>query len=65
MEAVELYRKHLPTVLLLHLQMPKLNGFGVTARLRTEFPQARILLFTTYDGDEDIYRAMHAGARKF
>jgi DNA-binding NarL/FixJ family response regulator len=65
LEAVELYRRYLPSVLILDLQMPKLNGFGVTTRLRQEFPDAQILLFTTYDGDEDIHRAMHAGARGY
>lgn len=65
LEAVELYRRYVPTVLILDLQMPKLNGFGVTTRLRSEFPSAQILLFTTYDGDEDIHRAMHAGARGY
>jgi two-component system NarL family response regulator len=64
-EAIELYRRHLPSVLILDLQMPKLNGFGVTTKLRSEFPAAQILLFTTYDGDEDIHRAMHAGARGY
>ncbi len=65
LEAVDLYRRFLPAVLVLDLQMPKLNGFGVTKKLRGDFPDARILLFTTYDGDEDIHRAMHAGARGY
>lgn len=64
-EAVECYRKHLPAVLILDLQMPNLNGFGAAHQILKEFPAARILLFTTYDGDEDIYRAMHAGARGY
>lgn len=64
-EAVNLYRKYLPSVLILDLQMPRLNGLGVTSELRSEFPDAKILLFTTYDGDEDIHRAMHAGARGY
>lgn len=64
-EAVELYRIHRPDVVVLDLQMPRLNGFGATAKIMAEFPGARILLFTTYDGDEDIYRAMHAGARGY
>jgi two-component system NarL family response regulator len=45
--------------------MPRLNGLGATRQILSEFPTARILLFTTYDGDEDIYRAMHAGARGY
>jgi two-component system, NarL family, response regulator len=64
-EAVALYRKHLPGVVVLDLQMPGLNGFGAAKQILAEFPQANILLFTTYDGDEDIHRAMHAGARGY
>ena len=63
--AVECYRKHLPDVIVMDLQMPQLNGLGATRQILNEFPQARILLFTTYDGDEDIFRAMHAGARGY
>jgi len=63
--AVEHYRQYQPSVAILDLQMPRLNGLGATRQILTEFPQARILLFTTYDGDEDIYRAMHAGARGY
>lgn len=64
-EAVKCYREYLPDVLVLDLQMPNLNGFGAAERILKEFPDARILLFTTYDGDEDIFRAMHAGARGY
>ena len=65
MEAVHCYRLHRPSVAILDLQMPRLSGLGATRQILAEFPQARILLFTTYDGDEDIYRAMHAGARGY
>lgn len=61
-EAVEQYRLHRPGVAMLDLQMPGWNGLEATGRLLAEFPRARILLFTTYDGDEDIYRAMKLGA---
>lgn len=64
-EAVECYRQHTPDVLVLDLQMPTLNGLGATRQILNEYPTARILLFTTYDGDEDIFRAMHAGARGY
>lgn len=64
-EAVECYRVLRPDVAILDLQMPRLNGLGATREIMSAFPQARILLFTTYDGDEDIYRAMHAGARGY
>jgi DNA-binding NarL/FixJ family response regulator len=65
LEAIECYRAYLPDVAILDLQMPRLNGLGATRQILSAFPQARILLFTTYDGDEDIYRAMHAGARGY
>ena len=65
LEAVECYRASSPDVAILDLQMPRLNGLGATREIMSEFPKARILLFTTYDGDEDIYRAMHAGARGY
>jgi DNA-binding NarL/FixJ family response regulator len=64
-EAIESYRVSRPDVAILDLQMPRLNGLGATQEIIGEFPKARILLFTTYDGDEDIYRAMHAGARGY
>lgn len=64
-DALDCYRRHLPDLLVLDLQMPRLNGLGATQQLMREFPTARILLFTTYDGDEDIFRAMHAGARGY
>jgi two-component system NarL family response regulator len=64
-EAVDHFRLHRPDVAILDLQMPRLNGLGATKRIMAEFSGARILLFTTYDGDEDIYRAMHAGARGY
>lgn len=62
-QAVELYRKHRPDVTLMDLRLPKLNGVAAIARIRSEFPAARVIVLTTFDGDEDIYRAMQAGAR--
>ncbi len=64
-QAVAMYRRFKPNVTVLDLQMPKLNGLGAATQILAEFPNARILLFTTYDGDEDIYRAMRAGARGY
>jgi len=64
-EAVACYREYQPDVAILDLQMPRLNGLGATREIIAQFPRARILLFTTYDGDEDIFRAMHAGARGY
>lgn len=64
-QTVAMNRKYLPDVVVLDLQMPRLNGLEATKQIVGEFPKAKILLFTTYDGDEDIYRAMHAGARGY
>jgi two-component system NarL family response regulator len=61
-EAVELAAKHRPDVLLLDLRMPELGGVEAIQAIRAEWPEARILVLTTYDGDEDIYRALQAGA---
>jgi two-component system NarL family response regulator len=51
-----------PDVCLLDLQMPRLGGVDAIARIRAAWPGARILVLTTFDGDEDIYRALQAGA---
>jgi two-component system NarL family response regulator len=64
-EAIAIYRECRPDVAILDLQMPRLNGLGATREILAAFPEGKILLFTTYDGDEDIYRAMHAGARGY
>lgn len=60
-----LVRKHRPDVILMDLRMPGGSGIEATAALRAEMPDARVLMFTTFDGDEDIYRAMQAGARGY
>jgi two-component system NarL family response regulator len=60
-----LARKYRPDVILMDLRMPGGGGIEATAALRTEAPGARVLMFTTFDGDEDIYRAMQAGARGY
>jgi DNA-binding NarL/FixJ family response regulator len=64
-EAVELFRRHRPDVTLMDLRLPKLNGVDAIARIRGEWPGARVIVLTTYDGDEDIYRAMQAGAKGY
>jgi two-component system, NarL family, response regulator len=61
-EAIALYRQHQPDILLLDLSMPSMDGTEVITAIRTEFAKARIMILTTYDGDEDIYRALRAGA---
>jgi two-component system NarL family response regulator len=64
-EAVALYRQHRPDVTLVDLRMPELDGVAVITTIRREFPEARIIILTTYDGDEDIYRGVFAGARAY
>jgi len=64
-QAVELFRKHLPDITLMDLRMPVMGGVEATAQIRKEFPKSRIIVLTTYDGDEDIYRALQAGAQAY
>src|SRR5262252_3205668 len=61
-EAVDLFRQQQPDVVLMDLRLPVLGGADATKLIRDEFPSARIIVLTTYDGDEDIYRALQAGA---
>lgn len=64
-QAVELFRQHQPDVTLMDLRMPVLSGVEATKAIRQEFPTARIIVLTTFDGDEDIYRALQAGAQSY
>jgi DNA-binding NarL/FixJ family response regulator len=64
-EAVEQYQKHRPDVTLIDLRLPKLSGVEVIQQIRAKTPQARFVVLTTYDGDEDIYRALKAGAKAY
>jgi DNA-binding NarL/FixJ family response regulator len=61
-EAIDLFRAHRPDVTLMDLQMPGVNGDEAIKSIRREFPDARILVVTTYDGDVRALRAMRAGA---
>jgi len=64
-EAVAQFRKHRPDVTLMDLQMPGLNGIDAIARIRSEFPDARIIVLTTYTGDSQVIGALRAGARAY
>jgi DNA-binding NarL/FixJ family response regulator len=64
-QALELFRVHRPDVTLMDMRMPEMGGLETTANIRKEFPEARILMLTTFDGDEDIHRAIQAGARGY
>ena len=65
LQAVELYRKHRPDVSLMDVRMPEMSGVEATHAIRAEFPEARIIALSTYGGDEDIRRALQAGARAY
>ncbi len=64
-EAVALFRQHKPDVTLMDLRLADMSGSEVTAAIRQEFPEARIIALTSYDGDQDIYRALEAGVRGY
>jgi DNA-binding NarL/FixJ family response regulator len=64
-EAIEQYRKHQPDVTLMDLQMPQLNGIDTIVEIRKDFPEARIIVLTTYSGDAQALRALKAGAAGF
>ncbi len=64
-QGVALFRQHQPDVTLMDLRLPKQNGVEAIGRIRAEWPDARIIVLTTFDGDEDIYRALQAGAKGY
>jgi two-component system NarL family response regulator len=64
-EAILAHRAHKPDVTLMDLRLPKMSGADAIARIRREQPAARIIVLTTFDGDEDIYRALQAGAKGY
>jgi two-component system NarL family response regulator len=58
-------RLHRPDLVMLDMRLPDMDGAEVTAAIRAEFPQARLLVLSSFDGDENIYRALKAGARAY
>ena len=64
-EAVDLFRKVKPDVVLMDLRLPGLSGVEAIMAIRKEFPESRFIVVTTYDTDEDIYRAVQAGAQSY
>src|SRR5947209_19447806 len=64
-EALEQFRKHHPDITLMDLQMPKMSGIDAISAIRGEFPEARVIVLTTYSGDFQISRALKAGARAY
>ncbi len=65
LEAVQLFRQHQPDVTLMDLRMPELSGVQAISTIRDEFPHAVIIVLTTYDGDEEIYQGLQAGAKGY
>lgn len=65
LEAVAQFREHQPDITLIDLRLPKLGGVDAISLIRKERPHARFIVLTTYDGDEDIYRALKAGAKAY
>lgn len=65
LEAIDQFRKYRPDVALLDLQMPEMNGIDAILAIRAEFPDARIIVLTTYTGDAQILRALKAGAQAY
>ena len=64
-EAIDQYRTHRPDITLMDLQMPEMNGLDAVIAIRSEFPDARIIMLTTYTGDVQVLRAMKVGARGY
>ena len=64
-EAIQMFRLHRPDVTLMDLRMPDMNGSEAIGEIRIEFPDARIIVLTTYSGDAQVLRALKAGARAY
>jgi DNA-binding NarL/FixJ family response regulator len=64
-EAIQQFRAHRPDVTLMDLQMPEMGGLDAMIAIRGEFPEARVIVLTTYTGDVQVLRALRAGARAY
>jgi len=64
-EAIQQFRAHQPDVTLMDLQMPEINGLDAVIAIRGEFPEAKVIVLTTYTGDVQVVRALKAGARGY
>jgi DNA-binding NarL/FixJ family response regulator len=64
-EGLQQFRTHRPDVMLIDLQMPEMSGIDAVIAIRSEFPQARIVVLTTYSGDVQVLRALRAGAEAY
>jgi two-component system NarL family response regulator len=64
-EAITLFEQHMPDVMVLDLRMPKRDGVSVVQYVMDKYPKARLLIMTTFDGDEDIFRSLSQGAKGY
>lgn len=64
-EAVRMFRQHRPDVTLMDLRLPDMSGIDALVAIRSEFPEARVIMLTTFEGDVEIRRALKAGARGY
>lgn len=64
-EAIEMFRRHNPDVTLMDLRLPDMSGIDALIAIRAEFPEARVIMLTTFEGDVEIQRALKAGARGY
>ena len=64
-EAIQLFSQHLPDVTLMDLRLPDMSGIDALIAIRADFPEARIIMLTTFEGDVDIRRSLEAGARGY
>ena len=64
-QAIDLFRTHRPDITLMDLRLPDMSGIDVAAAIRKEFPEARIIILTTFDSDTERQRALAAGASAF
>ncbi|HWC18932.1 MAG TPA: response regulator transcription factor, partial [Terriglobales bacterium] len=64
-QAIQQFRRHRPDITLMDLQMPEMNGLDALIGIRREFPQAKVIVLTTYKGDVQVLRAMKVGARAY
>ena len=64
-DGIEQFRQHHPDVTLMDLRLPDMNGIEAMTAIRAEFPEARVIILTTFEGDVEIQRALEAGARGY
>jgi two-component system NarL family response regulator len=64
-QTIDLYRRHNPDLVLLDLRLPDMDGVAVTNAIREDFPEAKVIMISSYDGQDDIYRSVQAGAKSY